>query len=328
MAAFVDGNGLNGAGLVVVDRDDGIVHEAYVGEFDRDRVSLIASSTKMITAGVLLRLADDGLLDLDAPVADAVEWGAGNPDVTPAQLVSNSSGLVGLGPNPAYGPYVCQFFADREIEECAAEVFQTDADDADVIPPDSEFRYGGVQWQVAGAVAETVTGKTWTELIDETYVEPCGVDSLGYTNHWFESGGFDYPADFDPANLTPTENPHMEGGAYITPVDYAELLLMHLRGGVCDGGRVLSEEAVARAHADRVAEAYGENADTQPGYGFGWWVNRDTGIISDGGAYGSQPWLDLEDGYGAYLVIEASSDLGQQLFGELEPLVDEAMATR
>ena len=50
----------------------------------------------MITAGVLLHLADDGLLDIDAPVAEAVEWGAGNPDVTVAQLLSNSSGLVGL----------------------------------------------------------------------------------------------------------------------------------------------------------------------------------------------------------------------------------------
>ena len=72
----------------------------------------------MITAGVLLRLADDGLLDLDAPIADAVAWGSGNPDITPAQLVSNSSGLVGLGPEPTYAPYLCQFLPDNELEAC------------------------------------------------------------------------------------------------------------------------------------------------------------------------------------------------------------------
>jgi len=91
--AYVDEHGLNGAGLIVVDRDDGVVHEDYWGEFSADRISLVASSSKTITAGVLLHLADEGLLDMDAPVADAVEWGAGNPTITPAQLVSSSSGL-------------------------------------------------------------------------------------------------------------------------------------------------------------------------------------------------------------------------------------------
>ena len=52
--AFVDDRGLNGAGLIVVDRDDGVVYEGYWGEFDADRISLVASSSKMIVAGVLL----------------------------------------------------------------------------------------------------------------------------------------------------------------------------------------------------------------------------------------------------------------------------------
>lgn len=321
---FVAAEGLNGAGLVIVDRDDGIVHEEYVGEFSADRVSLIASSSKMITAGVLLNLADRGLLDLDAPVADAVDWGAGNPDITPAQLVSSSSGLVGLGPNAGYPPYICQFQPGEDLQECGSAVFQTADDDGDVVAPDTEFRYGGAQWQVAGALAEAVSGSTWSELIEEIYVEPCGVESLGYNNHWIQAGGFTYPADLDPTELAPTDNPNMEGGAFITPTDYAALLLMHLRGGTCPNGRVLSDAAVERSHTDHVAATYAD-PERFPGYGFGWWIDRETGILSDGGAYGSLPWLDLDDGYGAYLVIEASSDLGSALFRELEPLVDAAM---
>lgn len=327
LQALVAANELDGAGLVIVQRDEGIVHERYVGEFAADRVSLIASSSKMITAGVLLRLADEGLLDMDAPVADAVEWGDAHPDVTPAQLVSNSSGLVGLLPNLAYAPYLCQLLPDRELESCGIEIFQTDGDDDDVVAPDTEFRYGGGQWQVAGALAEAVSGKSWAELIDEIYVQPCGVESLGYNNHWAEAGGFVYPADFDPADLSPTENPQMEGGAYIAPPDYGELLLMHLRGGECDGGRVLSEEAVAMAHADRFAIADADLGADFPGYGLGWWVDRETGIVSDGGAYGSLPWLDVAEGYGAYLVIEASSGLGSEMFAELSPVVEAVMTS-
>ena len=103
-----------------MDRDDGVVHEDYWGEFSADRISLVASSSKMITAGVLLHLADEGLLDMDAPVAAAVDWGAGNPTITPAQLVSSSSGLVGLLDDPSYPPYVCQFLVAGTLQDCAA----------------------------------------------------------------------------------------------------------------------------------------------------------------------------------------------------------------
>jgi CubicO group peptidase (beta-lactamase class C family) len=319
---FIDANGLNGAGLVIVDREDGVVHEQYWGEFDADRVSFIASSSKMLTAGVLVRLADQGLIDLDAPVADAVDWGAGNPEITPAQLMSNSSGLVGLFPDPAYRPYLCQFLPNGDIEDCGEVIFETPDDDADLAAPDTEFRYGGAQWQVAGALAEAVSGSTWAELIDETYVRPCGVDSLGYNNHFSRSAGFDYPA-LDPASLPPTENPNMEGGAFIDPPDYGRLLLMHLRGGECDGGRVLDAASVDLMHADRTLSAYGAGA---PGYGMGWWVDRATGRIRDPGAYGAVPWLDLDRGYGAYLVVEATSDLGGRLSALVEPEIDAAMA--
>lgn len=327
---FVGENGLNGAGLVIVDADDGIIGQLYAGDFSADRVSLVASSSKMLTAGVLLRLQDQGLLDLDAPISTLVPWAGGNPDLTVAQMLSNSSGLVGLGPNPGYPPYTCQFIG-TELEQCAADVLATTADDGDIVPPDTEFRYGGVQWQVAGAIAETVSGKTWAQLIDETYLQPCGVDSLGYNNHWVPlgGGGFTYPAGFDPSQLAPTENPHMEGGAFINPVDYATLLLMHLRDGECGSGRSLSPEAVAQSHADRIGDVWGGSAGTGTGYGLGWWVDRASGRLSDAGAYGSVPWLDMGNGFGAYLVVEADAGTGLQLASLLfEPVKAVVLAGR
>jgi hypothetical protein len=38
---FIHERRINGAGLIVVDRDDGIVDEEYWGEFGPDRVSLM-----------------------------------------------------------------------------------------------------------------------------------------------------------------------------------------------------------------------------------------------------------------------------------------------
>jgi CubicO group peptidase (beta-lactamase class C family) len=327
---FVDERWLNGAGLIIVHRDDGVIYEDHWGEFSKDRVSLIASSSKMITAGVLLRLQDEGLLDIDSPVADAVEWGVGNPEVTPAQLMSNSSGLVGLVPNPAYGPYICQYLPFGTIQDCAASIFNNPDDENDVVTPDTEFRYGGAQWQVAGAVAEAVSGKSWAELIDEIYVQPCALESLAYNNHLalIASEGFRYPASFngDPTTLASTENPNMEAGAYITTGDYGKLLLMHLRGGACDDNQVLTQESLDLMHADRIGDVYGGDAySAGRGYGMGWWVDRESGRISDEGAYGAVPWLDLADGYGAYLVIEADSATGNELAGLLYDVIDEAV---
>jgi CubicO group peptidase (beta-lactamase class C family) len=330
VSGFVAEKGLNGAGLIVVDRDHGVIHEDYWGELGPDRISLVASSSKMVTAGVLLRLQDDGLLDIDMPIAEYVDWGAGNPDVTVAQLLSNSSGLVGLLDDPGYRPYICQFQPTGTLQECAESIFTTDADDADIVPPDTKFRYGGAQWQVAGAVAEAVSGKTWDELIDEIYIEPCGLDALGFNNHFAQiPGGFTYPDQFDgdPSVLQPTDNPNIEGGMYTTTGDYAALLLMHLRGGRCGNTQVLSQEALDLMHADRIGDVYGGNTFFGPdsGYGMGWWVDRATGRISDSGAYGSVPWLDLADGYGALLVIEANSATGNELATLLYEPVEEAV---
>jgi CubicO group peptidase (beta-lactamase class C family) len=328
---FVDERGLNGAGLIIVHRDDGVIYESYWGEFSEDRISLVASSSKMITAGVLLRLHEDGLLDIDAPVAEVVDWGAGNPDITPAQLVSNSSGLVGLLQNPFYGPYICQFLAAGTLQECAASIFNTPDDVDDIIAPDTEFRYGGAQWQVAGAVAEAVSGKSWDELIDEIYVQPCDLHSLAYNNHFIQlpAEGFTYPTSFDgdPSTLIATDNPNMEGGAYVTTGDYAKLLLMHLRGGSCDGTQVLSQDALDRMHTDRIGEVYdGEAFSPGFGYGMGWVIDRESGRVVDGGAYGAVAWLDLADGFGAYLVLEADSIAGSNLAGQLYDIIDEAVA--
>ena len=312
--------------MLVVTPDDGVVYEHYVGEFNADRVSLIASSSKMISAGVLLSLEEQGFLDLNSPIAGQVDWPTANPEVTPAQLISNSSGLVGLGPEIRYAPYICQWTSDLSLGDCGETIFTTTEDDADQALPDTDFRYGGAQWQVAGAVAEAVSGKPWSQLIDETYVQPCGLDSLGYIGlDGLLDDQFSYPSQFqgDPANVESSANPNIEAGGHISPVDYAELLLMHLRGGTCNENQVLTQESLDSMYTDRLSTiADGSFAGGNVGYGMGWWIERETGQINDGGAWGTLPWIDLEDDYGAVLVIEATSGIASEFRTEIDDLVE------
>ena len=172
---------------------------------------------------------------------------------------------------------------------------------------------------MAGAVAEVVSGRSWSDLVTETYVGPCGIDSLGFTNQWAQFGPltFEYPRAFsgDPSTIAPTANPNMEGGAYISAPDYAELLLMQLRAGRCGETPVLSAESVERMHTDRVIERSGPTGyPGLAGYGLGWWVRSPAdGYVTDPGAYGLHYELELNDDEAALLQAADPADIALML---------------
>lgn len=331
--------GLAGATAFIVTKDDGVIHMKGYGEFDVDRVMFIASSSKILSVGILMRLADQGLLDIDAPISDYLgDWGSYKTDISVAQMVSNSSGMIGILDDSLYPAYLCQFFDSGMLAACGEQIYTAD-DEADRVPPDTEFRYGGAQWQLAGAVAEVVSGKSWAQLFDETYSAPCGLETSGFHSPFATSidiGGVDaalqYPSwwDGDPASLTPTENPSIEGGAYANAADYAQVLLMHLREGTCGDERVLSAEAVARMQEDRIGQVYdGTSVDpTLPGYGLGWFRDRTRHVVGDAGAYGAMPWLDVDRGYGAMFILEDEAIVGVQMRLALQPLIEALIDAR
>jgi CubicO group peptidase (beta-lactamase class C family) len=339
--AFLTKNALRGASGVVVHKDCGAVHTQGYGEFGANRVYLVGSSSKIVSAGVLLQLADRGELDLDAPIGQYVSpWGDdGKAELEVAQLLSNSSGLVSLTDNPIYPPFLCQYRTTGSLGACAQMIYTANDEDKR-IPPDTEFHYGGAQWQLAGGIAELVSGKAWVALVRDTYAA-CNVPSLGFTNQFSlngPGGSLDYPPSFqgDPANLPSTDNPNVEGGLYIDAADYGKLLLMHLRDGECDGGRVLSESAVRRMREDRILAVYDgttagmagrtTGANAFAGYGLGWWVDREhPGVFADPGLYGAFPWLDLDRGYGAFIAIEGDSgQTGGAMYAAVKPVLDAA----
>lgn len=346
VTTFLGENGLSGASGVVVHARCGMMHARGYGQHAAERVYLVGSASKIVSVGVLLRLMDEGRLDIDAPIGVVTAaWGPdGKPELEVAQLVSNSSGLVGLIDNPLYRPYACQYRDAGSLADCARAIYTAD-DAATRVPPDTSFHYGGGQWQLAGGVAEAISGRRWADLVAATYGQACALSVFGYTNQFAKaagaglSGALTYPSFFggDAASLPPTDNPSVEGGLYTTAADYGKILLMHLRGGVCDRGRVLSEGAVQRMRRDRILDVYGGTTAGQmgrvaggsgggglEGYGLGWWIDRaHPGVFADPGLYGAFPWIDLGRGYGALVAIESDGDVGARLWATIKPRLDE-----
>lgn len=317
---------VEGVTLAVVRGRDGQIYEKGYGDFSRDRISLIASTTKVLSAGVILTLADDGLLELNRPVAQYLDWGEYHSTVTIEQLLSMMSGM-GAPPDVEALLGSCSFDPATSMRECAREIFE---DESGSVPPGEEFRYSESAWTLAGGVAEVVSGSPWAELLEEKLLTPCGLPNTGYANEGFVPG---YPEVFDgdPGNLTPSENPSIGGGAYSTVNDYSKVLLMHLNGGVCGVARperVLSSDMVRSMQEDLVPEGV-RMPSWRPeaiNYGMGWWkYEKQPGLLIDSGAWGARAVLNPADDWGAIMIIETTSADGHELFERLVPVIHAAV---
>ncbi|RMH25151.1 MAG: class A beta-lactamase-related serine hydrolase [Planctomycetota bacterium] len=292
--AMLDGHPLlAGAALLIGDRE-GVLHESYYGSYRPSTVVPVASASKLLSGVAILTLADDGLLDLDAPVerylpeefaSDAVGL---KSTMTVRQMFAHISGLP--------GDETSGVLSDTTITlaEAAAEI-------ACCVPledvPGASFAYGGLSMQVGGRVAEVVSGRDWESFFVSAVGGPLGLDSIDYQG------------------LGPTTNPRIAGGAQSNLRDYGRVMAMLLGGGEVDGVRVLGEQTVAEMMMDRTA-GLPRRSPPPPGgedygYGFGGWVSR---VDADGttvgftspGAFGFTPWVDLERGIYGVIMIEGS----------------------
>ncbi len=320
---FIDAwSNVRGITLAVVQRDDGQIYEQGYGDFDGDRISLIASTSKVPAAGVILSLVDDGLLELDRPVSRYLDWGEHHPAVTIEHLLSMMSGIEGWPKDN----HACVHDPATTVEECGRAVFQ---DESGSIPPGEEFRYSGSAWQLAGAVAEVVSGKSWAELVDERLSMPCGLVNTGFLS---TDSQLPYPHEFDgdPANFPASDNPEIGGGAYTTVNDYGKVLLMHLHEGRCGEEAVLSPEMVRRMQEELAPPGVVLPPWTLPvaavNYGMGWFrYEDDPELLVDPGAWGAKAVLHPDEGWGAVFIVESSFAAGTLLYDEIVPLIRSAV---
>ncbi|MBL1079322.1 beta-lactamase family protein [Nocardia sp. 2] len=164
----------NGAGLSVYLRGDRVV-DVWGGAADAagtpwtgDTGAMIYSASKGVSATVLHRLADRGLLDYQAPVAEYwPEFGAnGKKSITVETMLSHRAGLSAL---PASTP--AEVLDHRLMEERLA------AAKPDHLLGKPIYHALTIGWLMAG-LGRAITGKDMTELYRTEIAEPLGVDGI------------------------------------------------------------------------------------------------------------------------------------------------------
>ena len=299
---------LSGAGLAIV-RDRGAVHVSTHGHFAGDLVIPIASASKWLAVATILQLADEGQLDLDAPVARYVpEFDrADKRTVTLRQCLSCTAG---------FAPRLVKSTRRMDMKEFAAA-----AADAPLRgSPGSAFRYSGLSFQVAALAAERVTGKTWHELFEERIAGPLGMRNTKF-------GALQPVA----AEAGTAALPWVAGGAVSTLDDYARFVRMLVAKGEFEGRRVLAQTSVEAMLRDQVpgfVEVHGVGFDAEDvRYGLGTWIAKigdGATRVSDPGAFGFTPWIDLDLGVGGVFAV---TDRVQRVLTQLAALQQQVRDT-
>jgi len=280
---------LEGASLLLV-MDGQTLYEQVFGSYTLNTIVPIASATKWLSASVILSLADDGLLALDNPVSLYLSnWTGTRGTITIRQLLSHTSGLPGL--TDTLPPCI----ADRAttLAACVDQIALVPL----VATPGTQFRYGNASFQVAGRIAEVVSGKSWGTLFAERIKGPLAM--------WFTGFGT-------------TQNPLVAGGAAARLQDYGNFLRMHLDGGMVGSTEVLSAAAVSEMRTNQIAGiAIGYSPSPGNPYGLGefldtWDSHGAATQVAHPGLYGFYPWIDLRRKIsGVFLVYDQLGPIGQ-----------------
>jgi CubicO group peptidase (beta-lactamase class C family) len=200
------------------------------GAWPKDHQANIASASKWLSGAVIMSLADDGLLSLDDRASKYLPYLTGDKaSITVRQLMSHTAGFPGEFPLA----HPCLGNPRDTLDRCAQSLARVPLQ----APPGTAFIYSGAGMQIAGRVAEVVSGKDWQTLFRERIATPLGLTATDY-----EYRG-------------PTRNPRISGGGRSTASDYMKFLTM-LRGkGMYEGRRVLSGRAVEVMLSDQTAGA-------------------------------------------------------------------------
>ncbi|MFF8833573.1 serine hydrolase [Streptomyces sp. NPDC015131] len=322
------------AGGTVHELASGVLHSGTGVETTTESVFQMGSIAKIYTATLVMRLVEDGLLDLDAPVTDVLpEFSAGGPAatamITVRRLLSHTSGLT------------CDFNYDSgRGDDCLAMYVEAAKDVALDCPPGSAISYSSVGYNVLGRIIEVVTGKVWDQALKDLLLTPLGLtrtmtlpeEALRFRaamGHLGEPGQEPDPApewDMMPRSAGPY------GRVIATAGDLARLARMHLAGGVGeDGTRVLSEETVALMQR-RVVDCPDKWTVSSDGWGLGWALydwNGVEGYGHDGASIGQYAYLRVVPSAGVAVALLTNGGGAREVYTALyrELLADLAGVT-
>lgn len=248
--------------MLVADRDGIILEKAY-GLANRewdipnavDTRFRVGSLSKQFTAALVMRLVDEGRLDLDARLADVLAWYRKDTgeEVTIRQLLNHTSGIDRSGVMKLIGEHGRTGMPLREevTTYCSGDLEWE---------PGTRFGYNNGAYLILGAVIEEVYGAPYADVLREVVLDPVEMADTGMDDSRRilarRADGYDRSADG------------------LRKPEFVEATLAGCAGGVYStvGDLYRWDRALS---TDQVLSAAAREQMFTPGmgrYGFGWFI--------------------------------------------------------
>ncbi|GAA0902072.1 serine hydrolase domain-containing protein [Streptomyces thermoalcalitolerans] len=259
-------------------------------EPDENTQYRIGSITKTFTSVLVLRLRDEGLLDLTDPLEKHLP-GTGAGEATIADLLAHTSGLAAETPAPWW---------ERTPGELRPELSDVLGEKPLRHPVGRRFHYSNPGYTLLGALVEKMRGASWEKVLRREVLEPLGLNrtstrpeapyAKGWAVHPWADVMLPEPAE-DLGRMAPA------GQLWSTTGDLARFAAFLTRGDE----RVLSADSLREM---RTPAAPPEEDDVVSGYAYGLGLElRRWGERLLVGHSGSLP------GFLASLVIDVEEDV-------------------
>lgn len=294
---------------ILVYKEGKIVFSQSAGEFTPKTQAPIASSSKWLTAALILSLVDAGKISLDDKISKHLpiftKYSKGF--ITVKQCLSHLTGIESE-------PIKLSNFQNRSKYNSLEEEVEEFATKREIISnPGIEFRYSNVGMNMVGRYIEVALKRGFEQLMQEKILRPLQMRSTNFSSL---------------SAINPS------GGAQSTANDYMNFCAMLLNKGMFNGKRVLSEASVKLLleaqttssmikYAPKTAEGYN--------YAMGAWVlktdqNGAATVLACPGLFGTWPLIDLCRNYAVvFFTKDLLSEDKKEIYLKLKGLIDEQM---
>jgi len=167
----------------------------------------IASVTKTFIAALILQLADEGKVDLDATFGTYFRDAPRKDSVTLRQLLSHTSGIYNFWANPRYGEITKAWWENPGAGGLKARAHEWTYEEmmklvkSGGFKPGEDYQYSNTNYLILGKVAEAVEGKPLHKQLSQRFFKPLGLDDTIYQpaqkprsdaahGHWDWGGGY------------------------------------------------------------------------------------------------------------------------------------------
>jgi len=292
-------------GTVLFSRGYGLASLELRVPVKADTVFHVASVSKQFTAAAILRLAEQGKLDIAAPVsrylADTPPAWAG---ITIEHLLTHTSGIDNLFNDPRFRQRVREDFTPSQLLAYAAKSEL-------IAAPGARHQYASVNYSILGMVVAKLSGMPYDSYVSEQFLKPLGMTHTHFDEEHGVIAGQAAPYEEGPipAHFISPSIGYAAGSFFSSNADMA------LWSEALAAGKVLSKTSVA---AMNTAFKTTDGRDTH--YGYGMRVHHSLGqtyLQSNGDIFGFHSETVRLPQAGVFVSIMHNSD---EHAGDLGPL--------